>query len=210
MYLRLYQLVSEERKKKADRYRDKEDSKRCVVAELLLRAALQDTRQIRMPSIEYGTYGKPYVKAVDDFYYNLSHSGTWVVLGYSNNEVGVDIEQVCMTEGRKQIAAMSFTPEEQKYIFEVNDEEENAIRFSRVWTAKESYLKYLGTGLNKWMNSFSVDVDSGCVRDDFIPDENVRINSLFLSKGYCISACGKYSGMVINIVKVEELLERFE
>ena len=210
MYQRLYQLASEERKKKADRYRDREDSKRCVVAELLLRAALLDTRQIRMPSIEYGAYGKPYVEAVEGFYYNLSHSGEWVVLGYSDNEVGIDIEQVCMTEGRKQVAAMSFSPKEQKYIFEATGKGEDALRFSRVWTAKESYLKYLGTGLSKCMSSFMVDVHSGCVRDDSHPDEDIRINSLFLSKGYCISACGKYSGMVINIVKVEELLERFE
>lgn len=206
-YLRLYQLASEERKKKADRYRDRDDSKRCVAAELLLRAALLDTRQIRMPRIEYGAYGKPYVEG---FYYNLSHSGTWVVLGYSDNEVGIDIEQVYMTEGRKQVAAMSFSPEEQKYIFETNGEEEDAIRFSRVWTAKESYLKYLGTGMSKWMSSFSVDVHSGCIRDASLPDEDIRINSLFLSKGYCISACGKYSGMVVNMIKIEELLERFE
>ncbi|MBO5352813.1 MAG: 4'-phosphopantetheinyl transferase superfamily protein [Lachnospiraceae bacterium] len=209
-YLRLYQLASGERKKKADRYRDRDDSKRCIAADLLLRAALLDTKQIRMPGIGYGAHGKPYVEAVEGFCYNLSHSGTWVVLGYSDNEIGIDIEQVYMTEARKRVAAISFSPEEQNYIFEATGEEEEALRFSRVWTAKESYLKYLGTGLSRGMSSFSVDVHSGCVKDAFLQDEDIRINSLFPGKGYCISACGKYNGMVVNMVKIEELLERLE
>ena len=164
---------------------------------------------MKNPKIKYGVHGKPYVEAADRFHYNISHSGNWVILGYLDKEIGIDIEQVYMTEGRKQVAAMSFSTEEQTYIFEATNEEEEAMRFSKIWTAKESYLKYLGTGLSKGMSTFSVDVHSGCVRDEFCTKEDIRINSLFLKKGYCISACGQYNGMVVNMVNVEELLERF-
>ena len=39
-------------------------------------------------------------------------------------------------------------------------------RFSQIWTLKESYIKYLGMGLSKDLNSFSIDALNGCVFDD--------------------------------------------
>ena len=44
-----------------------------------------------------------------------------------------------------------FTPEEQRFLSQGHPTD-----FFRLWTGKESYLKYLGTGLSKSLTSFSV------------------------------------------------------
>jgi 4'-phosphopantetheinyl transferase len=78
-----------------------------------------------------------------------------VVIAYGESPVGVDVERIRMDSGKENIARRYFTPEEQEYLFSAG-EAEKAERFFEIWTAKESYLKYLGTGLRRSLNSFSV------------------------------------------------------
>lgn len=164
------------------------------------------------PIILYGKNGKPYIENAEDFHYNLSHSGNWVVLGYSDNCIGIDVEQIYMTEGRRQVAETSFTKKELDYMTEVPYENECALRFTKLWTAKESYLKYLGTGLTKSMTSFSVDVNTGCVTDTSSDEEKkLKIENIFPNKEYCIAICGNsYNGIVINMITCKDLLNKFE
>ena len=80
-----YQLfrneVSRERRRKADRFRFMIDAYRSVCAELLLQYSLfEATNQYGEMTFSYNKYGKPTLKNVNDFFFNLSHSGDWVVL----------------------------------------------------------------------------------------------------------------------------------
>jgi len=178
----------------------------------MLRSALLDTKNMLNPHILYGSNGKPYIEGAEDFHYNLSHSGNLVVLGYSDNNIGIDVEKICMNEGRKQVAEISFTKDELDYLSASSDEREYALKFSKIWTSKESYLKYLGTGLTKSMASFSVDITEGRVKDSSsIHEDNLKIENIFLEKEYCISVCGNnYNGIVINMITSKDLLEKFE
>lgn len=113
------------------------------------------TRYTREPLL--GKYGKPFIDGEKDFFFSTSHSGKWVVIIYGTSEVGADVEII--TSNIFSIAERYFTQVEQKYIFESGNESSDE-RFIKLWTLKESYIKYLGTGLNTPLNSFTVYADT--------------------------------------------------
>lgn len=145
---KLWEKATPHRKARAQSYRRQEDALRCVTADALLRYVL-GTNQYTVTQ-EKG--GKPRIPEKPDFHYNLSHSGRWVVLAWGDGEVGVDVEEIRPDVNLQALARRYFTGEEQAYILE----KDSLDRFFDLWTRKESYLKYLGTGLAKSLNSFSV------------------------------------------------------
>ena len=160
-YRRLYREASEDRKHRADRYLRQEDKLRCVAADSLLKRAVRAYLHLDQYTVEADELGKPRLKDVEGFYYNLSHSGRWVVLAYGNVPVGIDVQEI-RHAGTEDIARRFFTPDEQAYVFEGTDYSFPE-RFLRVWTGKESYLKYLGIGIRKALDSFSIFDDLGVV-----------------------------------------------
>lgn len=149
-YSRLYRLATEQRRLQADRYQRPEDKIRCVCGDALLRNALQRDDY----TVGTNQHGKPYLMDAEGFHYNISHSGPWVVIAYGGTPVGVDVQQP-RSQGLEGIAQRFFTEDEQSYVKTHED------GFFRIWTAKESYLKYLGAGLTRPLKGFSVLEDLG-------------------------------------------------
>ena len=148
VYRKLNETASPQRKARADGYRVQEDALRCLTADALLRYALgADTCCVVQ---EKG--GKPQIPEHPEFHFNLSHAGRWVVLAWGDSELGVDVEEIRRDVNLTGLAARYFTLEEQAYI-QAGDPPS---RFFEIWTRKESYLKYLGTGLTKPLSGFSV------------------------------------------------------
>lgn len=173
-YDRLYACASAGRRAKADRCRLPADRLRCIAAGALLQRALgRDDFEVI-----YNEYGKPRIKDAPDFHYNLSHAGDWVVIACGDGPVGVDVERVDWNDGKARIARRFFAPDEQDYVFGGGGEGSGR-RFFEVWTAKESFLKYLGTGLGRSMTSFSV----------VTGEPGVRFRHLPLAEGYCLTLC---------------------
>ena len=94
-------------------------------------------------------HGKPYFKAFPDFHFNISHSGELMAIAVSDSKVGVDIEKLREPDLR---VAKRFCKDEFAYITETD----STNRFFEVWTRKEAYLKYKGTGLSGGLDLFSV------------------------------------------------------
>ncbi|MBQ9747194.1 MAG: 4'-phosphopantetheinyl transferase superfamily protein [Clostridia bacterium] len=171
IYKRLYEKATEERRRRADRYLRQEDKLRCVTADALLRYAL-GTSDYR---IEKNEFGKPYVKNRRDFYYNLSHSGKYVVIAFGDTEVGVDIQEHLADTDIRAIAERFFSEAERRDLGE--DAAQRTARFYEIWTGKESYLKYLGRGLHTDMRTVDVSVWKR------------EIRLLHPEKGYSLSLC---------------------
>ena len=95
MYNVLKNAVSATRRRKSEKFLFLEDAKRCICAEAIMRYYLIKNLGINNSEIEimYNEYGKPFLKNID-LYFSLSHSNKWVVCGWSNNEIGVDIEKI--------------------------------------------------------------------------------------------------------------------
>lgn len=146
IYRKLYERASVQRKYRADRYLRQKDKLRCVTAEALLRRILGVTED----QTEKTSFGKPYLKGRKGVFYNLSHSGRYVVLAWGDTEVGVDVQQHDAATDRKALEMLFFAPDEQWYACG------DIGRFYEIWTKKESYLKYTGRGLRTDLRSFSV------------------------------------------------------
>lgn len=188
-YRQLYAKASRERKNRADRYYRREDALRCLAAEALLRYVLgADTYIVeKMPN------GKPYIKDVPDFHFNLSHSGCWVVIACGDSEVGVDVEQIRGDVDIQAIAGQFFSPEEQCYVWE--NPAQSRQRFFTIWTGKESYIKYLGTGLQKDLTSFSV----------LSPELQVHLHHRKIGEDYCLSLCTEENDYLFELLDVQRL-----
>lgn len=107
------------------------------------------------PEYRYGSSGKPYLSDYS-FNFNLSHSGTYVFCGVSEQEIGVDIQKI--QSGKKlNLAKRFFSAGECQALKECEDEETRDQIFFRMWTRKEAYGKLTGKGLtdaigkNLWM-----------------------------------------------------------
>lgn len=185
----LYEKASPERKTRADAYLRPEDRNRCLAAGVLLEYALGTTEY----TVEKNAHGKPRIAGWGDFHYNLSHAGNWVVLAYGREEVGIDIAQVLWDDGKIRLARRFFTENEQAYIFQT--EENQATRFFEIWTGKESYLKYLGTGLTKALDSF-----------DVLELTNPPCRRISFAEGYCISLCTQEEAYALTALTKEQLL----
>jgi 4'-phosphopantetheinyl transferase len=193
-YDRLFAQASAQRRERAQRYRRREDQIRCVVADALVRYAVQKSLGLSDFTVMQDSFGKPYIQGQKDFHYNLSHSGRWVVIAYGDSPVGIDVQQIQMEPGKEQRICRLFAADEADYILGAQ-ENERLHRFFRIWTAKESYLKFLGVGLRKSLASFSV-----------LPDGEhlgVRFYSDFYQE-HCMTLCTKDSNFdLLRLSSVE-------
>ncbi len=97
-------------------------------------------------------FGKPYLKDYLNIHFNISHTKGAIICAISDKPVGVDIERI--RKANKQVVKKCFTVDEQNYIF--SNEKSIDERFTRIWTMKEAYVKWIGQGMEIPFNSFDV------------------------------------------------------
>lgn len=197
----LYDVVSQERKKKILQYKLWEDKKRCLCGEALIRYGLAKLHYLKDTPIFYHTLGKPYVEGCG---FSVSHSGNWVLVAFSESDIGVDIEKITNnTEGLS-----CFSDEEVDYI-SCTMHDEQCKRFTEIWTRKECYLKYLGLGLHKKLNSFStIQYDSrGRYTDK--ENRNIFLKSFLFKEDYYCSICSNEEKIVFKQVSIFKLINFF-
>ncbi|MFT4296321.1 MAG: 4'-phosphopantetheinyl transferase superfamily protein [Micropruina sp.] len=158
----LARQASPERRERAARFRFEADRLRCLVAGALLAHALVRTHRLRPDdyTITRNRYGKPLLQDRPGVEFNLSHAGSWVVCATGTDPVGVDVE--ALANARPHLADGMFAPDERDYVLG-GPAAEASLRFTRVWTLKEAYTKYLGRGLSEPLDRFSVLTGDGLV-----------------------------------------------
>lgn len=172
LYQDLYNIISDERKDKVKRYKFEIDAKRCVYAGALVQYLACYKLDIYNKDIHIvkNQYGKPYFYDISNQYFNVSHSGKWVVCGWGQHEIGVDVEVV--DDMDIDIAKRFFAKSEYKLLMEKNKEEQKQLFFD-LWTLKESYIKYMGIGLSIPLNSFEFIIRDGNV--DLISKDSEKL-----------------------------------
>lgn len=143
------QLLSADELERAARLRFERDRSRFVAARGLLRTLLGEHLGIDAALIEfdYGEHGKPRLRDHAGLRFNLSHSGSLLVLALcEGREVGVDVEAI-----RDEIAAESiagrFLPAEIAIEVERLSGSARTEAFFRGWVRQEAYAKARGAGL---------------------------------------------------------------
>lgn len=142
-------------------------------ATLLLERILKEMGE-RLEDVTVSERGKP---LHDRLQFNLSHTERLAVLAISSKPVGCDAEKIRQVPS---IVLSRFSESERIWA------EENEGGFFRIWTCKESYLKYTGEGLSAY----------GCIGVDMNRHAIVRNGSDCLCHlreyalgGYAISVC---------------------
>lgn len=99
----------------------------------------------------HGKHGKPVLSAMPQFQFNLSHSGNFAALAYSTLPVGVDVEQV--REYIPKHLEKILSPEEQIFL----EQQENQFEvFTKLWTRKESFVKWKGERIFRFPNQWNM------------------------------------------------------
>ena len=129
---------------RSQRFKSEQDSLRCIGVGVLLLKIFPDLRE---SDLKTNDNGKLFVENGLEF--NVSHSGSYVVLVADSQLVGVDIEKI--RERHFQVASKVFTAEE---ITWMNDDVLH--RFFILWTQKESLVKAVGCGITVPLDSISV------------------------------------------------------
>ena len=127
----LLKNVSESQKEKALRFKHDKDQLRSLLSSYF-------KNQLSKEEIKHNEMGKPYFE--NGPYFNISHSGKYVVMAVSNKEIGVDIEENVPKDWSMLIKI--FNEVEAKMIKEHQD-------FYYLWCAKESLIKCRGSSINK-------------------------------------------------------------
>jgi len=186
IYRGLYKKASDQRKSRADRYLRQEDKLRCVTAAALLKNVLgADDDQIAK-----NDFGKPYLKDRRGVYYNLSHSGRYVVLAWGDTELGIDVQKHEACANMEAIGMRFFALDELQYA------RGDIGRFYEIWTKKESFLKYTGKGLHTDLRAFSV----------LAPESDIRYFYRTLGTDYSLSLCTEDHEIETTLLDVQQLL----
>ncbi|EMC47450.1 4'-phosphopantetheinyl transferase family protein [Streptococcus mutans] len=187
MFFSLLELIEEEDRKQILRYQFWQDRQRSLLGHLLSRYAIIQEYALTNKEIQIRrhAYGKPYIKDYSQIHYNISHSGEWVVVAIGKSPIGIDVEN------RREdwdLIGERVLSESEKY-WSQNSYKRKAI----LWTIKEAYVKYLGIGLSKSLNSFSIDIKRKIITEVQKPFQT-NFDYFVLDNDYVCSECGYTKG----------------
>ncbi|NMC57039.1 MAG: 4'-phosphopantetheinyl transferase superfamily protein [Eubacteriaceae bacterium] len=134
--------MPKQRAAQAQKYTHIRDKAICVLSFMLLKYGLNEIG-LKTDNIEfiYKNNGKPYIKN-ENVFFNISHKDDVIICGLSDSECGADIEKI--KPYKQNLAERICSSEELKLLSQCDNKEEE---FARIWTIKESYLKYKGIGI---------------------------------------------------------------
>ncbi len=164
--------VDKERLSKITRTLAPEAKVRSLLAGYLLQVGVREYlgigEDILSFSYGYGANGKPYLATYPTIYFNISHSDKAVACIIASQEVGLDIQK-CVAV-KENIAKRFFTKEESAFLEAKRDAhkeitEEYRDWFFRLWSIKESYIKYTGQGMRQGLDSFEICFAEGKIKE---------------------------------------------
>ncbi len=195
---RMLSLVSLDRRKKVLRKKEHIADYSLVAGFLLeddIKSYIKDTfhEDIDILDIKEDENGKLYLDTEDykGVYFNLSHSGDYVMTAVGSSLVGIDIEKC--GKCNEKIARRFFSKSDNFFIDGISDDEMSVKTlcsnreelYTVFWTMKEAYLKWKGTGIADGLASFDIDYANMGVKG-----ENVRFRTSFTAdRRYTYTVC---------------------
>ena len=207
--LAMYNSLTPERQEKIKKLRSAGVARKRIEIGYFLQQVL--SRELKVPmdciAYSYGENGKPTL----DFktlgrnlqkkglplertglYFNMSHSGKYVVIAVSDVDVGIDVEH--KAKNYRQVAKRFFCEEEYRSICACPDETEQKQCFLEIWTKKEAYIKLTGLGMHSSTGNDSKPDDSVNLVSETTSGNNLGILIL------CAFAGAVLIGVIIYII----------
>jgi len=209
-YERMLSYVSVEKRDRVKRFFRREDAERALIADVLIRSIICHKTNLNNSELRFekDKYGKPFLKYLPNFHFNLSHSGEWIACAISDYAVGVDIEKVKPIDFG--IAERFFSNEEYDELMSKRDEEQLSF-FYDLWTLKESYIKAVGRGLHLPLDEFALIFKNGSV---FLKSEIETSPYCFrqynIDEQYKLSVCtlGDVKEDILIIQSLDDILDK--
>lgn len=184
------------------------DIQRSLLGELLARYLLAGRLKINCHEIVFtvGPNGKPAFPEEENLHFNISHSGDWAVCALATVPVGVDVER--LRKVNPALAERFFSPDEVAMLKALPPEMQTG-KFIQLWTLKESFLKAIGRGLTRNLNSFSVrwqDELYSITGDDSAGDYHLKLFAL--ASDYMLAVCAPTTlfSESVEVITVDQLL----
>jgi 4'-phosphopantetheinyl transferase len=160
----LRQLLSQEERQRAERFRFPADQGRFVASRGMLRHLLGgylgcNARHVRF---RYSERGKPELEFNSgmDLRFNVAHSGDAILWAFTRvRRIGIDVEKVRVDLNVSEIAERFFSLAERAELISLPDSQQHEA-FFRCWTRKEAYLKATGDGLSLPLDEFDVSISA--------------------------------------------------
>ena len=156
----LWNTLSGTEKNRADRFLRPEDRALFVMTRGILRVLLGTATGIAADAITFaeGPFGKPYLSQIHGPFFNVSHAGSFGLIGLSKSRpIGVDIERMRLTGDELNVARRFFSAAEYRAL-ESPEKDAMLSAFYKIWTCKEAVLKACGAGISDHLKHFSVEV----------------------------------------------------
>lgn len=150
-------------------------------AHRLLNEVLSREYGIYKPELVLGPWGKPAVTNGPAF--SISHSKGYAALAVGEKPVGLDLELV--RPYMEKLPERIFSPGELDWF---RSRYSTKVDFFTLWTLKESYLKYLGTGLTGFPNHTDFYQDRG--KQWHLRGENLSFQ-VFEEKKLLLTVCSQ-------------------
>lgn len=148
------------------------------------------------------SWHKPRLVTEQKIYFNLTHSGDWVICAWDDEEIGVDVETIRTFP--MDVVGQLFHPDEVEALITNKSDD----FFTSFWTLKESYMKYKGMGFQLPMNSFCIVKDGKQFKEQSNP--NVKFYQKKMDKDSILSICTCSDEIVrykqIDIAEILDLL----
>lgn len=160
---RLESVISAEEAARADRFVFAPDRRRYLASHGLLRLMLSGYLGTSPDAVMFrsNSDGKPRLAHSERLRFNLSHSGLLGLVAVSaNREVGVDVEKIRDVDDISNLAETCFSPVERAALAAVPAAQRRWAFFAG-WTRKEAFLKALGEGVSRPLDSFDVSLAPG-------------------------------------------------
>lgn len=188
--------LPQEKFQRIERCRVKQQRMGMALSEVLLAWALRKTYGITPRATDRfeGNHGKPLLRCVcDEVSFNISHSGSLVLVGVDRAPLGVDIQEHRAVDQR--IARKIMDPATFAAWMTSQDQ---ASLFCDCWARRESELKWWGVGI------------SGLGRDDLALPKGVLSRRVRVPEGYSAWVCatlpeGCSETLAVQTVPLEEL-----
>ncbi len=196
--------------KKAHSLRNNQDKYLILFSDLFVKHILKiHNTSFATLELSYNKHGKPYFNNKNAPEFNIAHSGEYVICGFDEYPVGIDIEQI------KQMDFSDtdyFLSNREKTMLNATNSSNQLSLLYKIWTVKESYLKAIGTGLssNKQLSDLSVVVDNSDLKL-FYNDKNITdwcFYDLNVDKGYSATVCTRMGNFNqdVTIIDISDII----
>ena len=193
---RLWQILSDDERSRADRYKREHLRRNFIAARGNLREILARNLNCEPQELNFGysDRGKPFLKKPqnpDQLYFNLAHSQDLAIYALcGDREVGIDLEYINLQCDVERIAKRYFLPSEQKVISSFCDRQKY-LAFYQIWTLKEAYGKATGQGIANILGT--VDVASLLTTDTNLQVQHWALKlidlEIAISSNYAAAIC---------------------